>query len=205
MKIVTRYPVIYRDANWGFSNLDGKSTSGQIKHFQNWSNKIKGTNLKVDGKWGSKTASAWKSNGASYEAAFQAAGSTLASVFGPSSYGSSSSDPAASTPKEKGQFFGKAKGWFGKVKDSGLFEKGKEAFGQTKFGQKAGGYKDQYSGGGAGPAQSGGATGLTQFPEEKKGMNKTLKYVLIGGAVLVALWGASKFMKANAAKPPAKA
>lgn len=199
MKVITRYPVVYQGGSGQqTSNLDGKSSSAQIKHFQNWSNKAKGTNLSVDGKWGRNTKNAWNKYGASYESAFAAASQTLADTFGPSA--SSSGGGSTKAPREKGQFLNKLTNLWGKAKDSGLVDKGKEMLGNTKMGQKAQGYKDQYSGGGSGSGSSASMDTSFSTPEEKKGMPKALKYTLIGLAVAGVLYGGYRMMNAKAAK-----
>jgi hypothetical protein len=183
MKIITAYPVITRgkviNRTQDWSNLDAGSGTQAIKHFQNWSNKVKGTKLSVDGKWGKNTNTAWKSHGPAYEAALQGAMSTgygIAAGVADSSSGSSSGTQA----KQSGQFLNKLSTLWGKAKDSGAVDSGKNILGQTKMGQKVG----------LGSQQS-GSSETTEAPvsgptpsDEKKGVF-TKKNILIASGILV--------------------
>ncbi len=55
---VVRVGGSYRDKE-DFGNLDGSSTSANIKDFQFWANSVKGANLSVDGKFGPLTSAAF--------------------------------------------------------------------------------------------------------------------------------------------------
>ncbi|MES2287564.1 MAG: hypothetical protein V4547_17855 [Bacteroidota bacterium] len=151
MKIITNRPVINNNssADGEYSGLDGKSPSKQILFFQNWVNKFKGEKLKADGKWGSKTAGAWKRHGAAFEKAANDADAILTNVYNPKSGGGATPTEAnAGRPninKLKG-LFAKGKDAFNKAKENGLVDKAKNKLGLGQGGStESGGNSTEYS------------------------------------------------------------
>jgi hypothetical protein len=75
MKVITKYPV-YESADGsvivntildGYSGIDASSSFQDILNFQSWVNKWKGTNLVVDGIYGSKSKAAYAKYGQEFE------------------------------------------------------------------------------------------------------------------------------------------
>ncbi len=72
MRVITRYPVIFRNKvinrRSEYSNITAASTKESVSAFQQWYNKQRPAEpLVVDGVWGPKTSMAWETKGRAYE------------------------------------------------------------------------------------------------------------------------------------------
>ena len=73
MRVITDYPVVYSNAcGCGYSSLDGKSSSSEIRDFQSWANSkgykdAENKALVVDGIWGKRTDFVFKKYGSQWE------------------------------------------------------------------------------------------------------------------------------------------
>jgi len=177
MNIITKKPVIYKtsSADGDYSDLDGKSPSKQISFFQNWVNKFRGEKLKVDGKWGSKTANAWKKHGRDFEKAAIGANNLINSALQTGSGG-------GATPKEA------QPGKPNTIKLRGLFEKAKEGFNKAKDAGLVDIAKQKLGLGTQSTVDNTGTTADFSTPitdGTKKGMPKALKIGLIVGIPLL--------------------
>lgn len=190
MKIITAYPIIYKNnvINRGgsnFSNITGSSTSGDITLFQNWYNKqAPKTALVVDGKWGPKTKSAWKEKGAAYEKQMLGVAAEshniMAGLFGggampPAKLPENISVSSPSGEKKKGMFWDKLKGGFVAAKEAGILDAGKNL--------AVGAINDK-----AKPAQKAAPSSDVGSSKENIGGGRTLSTtakILIGGGALL--------------------
>lgn len=202
MQVKTINPIIikgqvFNNTQGMYSNLDGSSSGASVKAFQTWYNSNKGGSLKVDGKWGPKTASAWSSAGTDYEASWKAAIQGIqgfrganGSVPSPSGGGATPSEaaPAKASKKTKsGKTFGeKVKGLFDKAKSSGKLDEAKQ-LASDKLGL------------GNGPASAGGDKPevIDLGKPEEKGMSKNLKAGLIVSLLLIGGFVVYKVSKSN--------
>lgn len=169
MKIITKHPIIYKSSSvdGDYSGLDGKSSSKQILFFQKWVNQFRGEKLKLDGKWGSKTQTAWNKYGKDFENAAMGANTLINNALTTSGGGATPSEANAGKPNAKGvAFLNKLKSGFNKAKDSGLIDKLKDRAGLDSNGATATG-------------NVGGAEYTSGPSEEKKSMPKALKIGLI--------------------------
>jgi len=185
MKIITSYPVIYKNnvINRGgdFSNISGSSSPADIKSFQTWYNKQSPkTALEVDGKWGKKTASAWKDKGASYEKHMLGVAAEsqniMAGLFGlgtptaPLPENISVSSPTGE--KKKGMFWDKVKGGFVAAKEAGILDAGKNLAASTLNTKKE-------------TVPNKELPPIYTIPAEKKKMSNVVKIIIAGGALVV--------------------
>lgn len=148
-----------------YSNLDAKSLQSEIKAFQEWMVKkypnfnSDGDIIIVSGIFDDGTKKAFAKYGVEY-----AAGSPIV--------GPTPSEKQKKNAEKRGIFWDKAKGWFTKAQQSGLFELGKSALGLPQTGppqpQVIGGYP-------------------TQAPNNqiKDSKDNTMLYIGIGLAVLI--------------------
>lgn len=171
-----------------------KTKPNEVKSFQNFANS-KGAKLVVDGKWGSKSESAWSKYGADYVSQMKSIGNTVAGVFG----GTSSSSSTTTEPSKEeqiakakeGKIWDKAKGWIQSEQAKDLLAKLQGAGGVQGL---WGSIKDVFGGG----TQSTGGTGSTQtssegaygsglpdLPSDKPKWSTGKKIAVFGGGALV--------------------
>lgn len=190
MKIITSYPVIYRNKviNRGgseFSNITAASNADSIKSYQTWYNKQSPkTALKVDGKWGPKTSAAWDEKGQAYEKQMlgvaNEAQNMVAGLFGGMPAAPLPENITVSSPtgeQKKGMFWDKVKGAFVAAKEAGVVDAGKNIAKDA--------LKSKTKPTGKGPA-TGSNSSLAEAP--KKGLSKTTK-ILIGVGILLMVAG----------------
>jgi hypothetical protein len=120
MKIITNKPVQFEADPLAASNeywlmIDGKNDI-QVRHFQAWANKEKGTGLKVNGRWNKGTRTEYAKYGSEWEKVFSSAFPDYVTT-------------APDGTRKQGQLWDKAKGvWVG-ARDSGLLQQGLDALG----------------------------------------------------------------------------
>jgi hypothetical protein len=181
MEVITENPIIYIGANDTydaeiFLALDGSNPS-LVRDFQEWANDKYKLGLKVDGKSGDKTRSAWKKYGEEYEKGNRGIGLAKPKVEKPAS---PTIIPAVNpTPtqiaeaKKKGFNWDKARGVFVKAQELGIVDALLGRLGitprtTTEF------------------PEVGTETGMPLPDGEKKGMNNTTK-ILIGVGVIAVI------------------
>jgi len=187
MKITTAYPVIINKKRENYQdfylNIDGEN-SAQVKQFHIFANS-KGANLKVDGKYGAKSKKAYKTYGADFEKFWTALGGVASSggnITGKPAFesGTSSSTPSEKEIKEKkakGYYWDKAKGVWGKAKESGLIDKLGELLGLNMGGGGGGGQSSE--------ADLVSTNAPAEDPTAKKGMSTGVKIAIGVGIVVV--------------------
>lgn len=190
MKIITSYPVIYRNnvINRGgseFSNITATSNKDSIKSYQTWYNKQSPkTPLKVDGQWGPKTSAAWDEKGQVYEkqmfGAAQDVQNTVAGLFGGMPAAPLPENITVSSPtgeQKKGMFWDKLKGAFVVAKEAGVVDAG-ENIAKDAITLK----------GKTGTKNTPPAGQPNAIPPTKPGLSKTAK-ILIGVGIFLVVAG----------------
>jgi hypothetical protein len=179
MKVITQYPVYIDKKLVGgedFLSLDGKSSALEIRAFQSWYNINYPflTRLVVDGIWGNKTSSAYFAYGKTYEATLKPQTNVATGGGGGTGDGGTGGGGGTGTSKGTGAGAG-----IGAIVKAG-----------ANIGAGAGAEAAAAQGKQGVLNKIGDAFGLTDdkgAKPDKKGMNKTVMYVLIGVGVLAVL------------------
>lgn len=190
MKITTAYPVIINKKRENYQdfylNIDGDNEA-QVKQFQIFANS-KGANLKVDGKYGAKSKKAYKTYGADFEKFWTAMGgvaSNNGNILGKpaNNGGSASNTPSEKEIKEKkakGYYWDKAKGVWGKAKETGIVDKIGGLLGLNMGGGAGGGGDQQTT-----DPDLVSTNPTVEDPNAKKGMSTGVKIAIGVGIVVV--------------------